>query len=204
MSDSGDEAHEDEEDEKQQKKRVRKVKNPEERAYNYAAQDFDASFYNMLSFYLAFLPEKDQILSNIYSLITSLKLSDAKKADLYYELLSEVSIAYAKERDIQPPVQAQIQPQVQPPVQPQSMRMSGVINQILSDLSVGNIFWKKYRKEKLVEEKQNLVVEEGIFTCSKCFSKRIHSEQIQIRSADEGATTFLKCTQCGHQWRNNN
>ena len=42
---------------------------------------------------------------------------------------------------------------------------------------------------------------ESVFTCSKCRSKNILSSEKQIRSADEPATIFLTCQNCGNHWR---
>lgn len=39
--------------------------------------------------------------------------------------------------------------------------------------------------------------------CHSCGNKRAYFMQIQIRSADEPMTTFYKCTECSHQWREN-
>lgn len=36
-----------------------------------------------------------------------------------------------------------------------------------------------------------------------CGFDKAYFFQLQIRSADEPMTTFLKCTKCGHQWREN-
>lgn len=34
-----------------------------------------------------------------------------------------------------------------------------------------------------------------------CPSQRAYYIQMQMRSADEPATTFFKCVECGYQWR---
>jgi len=47
-----------------------------------------------------------------------------------------------------------------------------------------------------------LEVQEGIHTC-KCGSKRTCSYTMQVRSADEGATTFVTCVQCHRRWQMN-
>lgn len=36
--------------------------------------------------------------------------------------------------------------------------------------------------------------------CPKCDHTRAYYFQLQIRSADEPMTTFLKCVSCGNQW----
>ncbi|KAG2482479.1 hypothetical protein HYH03_018586 [Edaphochlamys debaryana] len=38
-------------------------------------------------------------------------------------------------------------------------------------------------------------------TCPKCTYHQAYFMEIQIRSADEPATLFFKCVQCGHRWR---
>ncbi|OLL23994.1 DNA-directed RNA polymerase III subunit RPC10 [Neolecta irregularis DAH-3] len=36
-----------------------------------------------------------------------------------------------------------------------------------------------------------------------CNNQRAYFFQLQIRSADEPSSTFYKCTECAHQWREN-
>ncbi|GFZ50800.1 DNA-directed RNA polymerase III subunit RPC10 [Saitozyma sp. JCM 24511] len=40
-------------------------------------------------------------------------------------------------------------------------------------------------------------------TCPKCDHRMAYFRQLQIRSADEPMTTFYKCEECAHQWREN-
>ena len=37
--------------------------------------------------------------------------------------------------------------------------------------------------------------------CPRCRHHRAYFQQLQIRSADEPMTTFLKCVSCGVRWR---
>ncbi|CAE7398586.1 POLR3K [Symbiodinium sp. CCMP2592] len=37
--------------------------------------------------------------------------------------------------------------------------------------------------------------------CPKCAHSRAYFRQMQTRSADEPMTTFYRCTQCGHNWK---
>ena len=39
--------------------------------------------------------------------------------------------------------------------------------------------------------------------CSKCGNKEAYWWMVQTRSADEAATRFMRCTKCGHTWREN-
>lgn len=40
------------------------------------------------------------------------------------------------------------------------------------------------------------------YTCGRCGKNECNSMNLQIRSADEGFTTFVTCVTCGHRWRN--
>ena len=44
-------------------------------------------------------------------------------------------------------------------------------------------------------------IEEGIYKCNKCGCSKTFSYQLQTRSADEGMTTFIECSQCKNKWR---
>ncbi|ODV92929.1 hypothetical protein CANCADRAFT_95448 [Tortispora caseinolytica NRRL Y-17796] len=39
--------------------------------------------------------------------------------------------------------------------------------------------------------------------CDACDNNKAYFFQLQIRSADEPMTTFLRCTNCGKQWKEN-
>lgn len=41
------------------------------------------------------------------------------------------------------------------------------------------------------------------YQCKKCQSRKITYWELQIRSADEGFTTFYECLDCGGKWRKN-
>lgn len=38
-------------------------------------------------------------------------------------------------------------------------------------------------------------------TCPKCSHKKAYFFQLQTRSADEPMTTFFRCVQCAHRWK---
>ena len=48
----------------------------------------------------------------------------------------------------------------------------------------------------------NIEASTDIFTCKKCKSKRCTYYEMQTRSADEPATIFITCLDCGKSWRN--
>lgn len=47
----------------------------------------------------------------------------------------------------------------------------------------------------------NMAAMTDIYTCSKCKKKRCSYYELQTRSADEPATTFVRCLNCGHRWK---
>ena len=58
-------------------------------------------------------------------------------------------------------------------------------------------------RRDIVNLTKPLEVEEGLYTCPKCKSKKTHSYTRQVRSADEPATTFITCanTDCSYKWK---
>ena len=57
------------------------------------------------------------------------------------------------------------------------------------------------KKNEFIEDKKNNIYTTDIYECFKCHKRRCTIEIIQTRSADEGATTFVNCVVCKHQWR---
>ena len=41
-------------------------------------------------------------------------------------------------------------------------------------------------------------------TCPKCHKQNVNCITKQQRSADEGATDFFTCLDCGYKWKHNN
>jgi len=77
-------------------------------------------------------------------------------------------------------------------------------NILNSKIGLCHTFFDLY---KTIEEEENefitnpMVVDDGVFECPKCDSKRTISWGKQIRSGDEGTSVFAKCIQCNHNWR---
>jgi hypothetical protein len=51
--------------------------------------------------------------------------------------------------------------------------------------------------------KSQVEVEEGVYTCGRCSSRRISNATVQERSGDEGFTVYAACTRCGNKWKFN-
>ena len=55
--------------------------------------------------------------------------------------------------------------------------------------------------EPLEKKEEKEIVAEGDLQCKKCQSRRIHRVEKQTRSADEAATVFCFCSECGNRWK---
>jgi DNA-directed RNA polymerase subunit M/transcription elongation factor TFIIS len=65
---------------------------------------------------------------------------------------------------------------------------------------------KKFAEQRAEAVKGNRVPrpdvgESSLFSCGECHSRLIQSAQLQILCADEPITNILRCTECGHEWR---
>jgi DNA-directed RNA polymerase subunit M/transcription elongation factor TFIIS len=71
-------------------------------------------------------------------------------------------------------------------------------------LQPNELFPEKYdkitKKKALEDFKKNNQATSTVFQCKKCKMRRCKVEQRQTRSADEPATTFVTCMECGHEW----
>jgi transcription elongation factor S-II len=56
---------------------------------------------------------------------------------------------------------------------------------------------------KIEAQKELLNTTTGLFRCGKCKQNKTTYYQLQIRSADEGLTTFVTCVNCNNRWRFN-
>ena len=65
--------------------------------------------------------------------------------------------------------------------------------------------WHKLIEKKMKRDASkftdNAQASTDMFTCKKCRSKRCTYYELQTRSADEPATIFVTCLDCGKHWR---
>jgi len=66
--------------------------------------------------------------------------------------------------------------------------------------------WKEKIEQKIKRDRSklttNIEASTDMFCCKKCKSKRCTYYELQTRSADESATIFITCLDCGKNWRN--
>lgn len=66
--------------------------------------------------------------------------------------------------------------------------------------------WKIRIEKKIIRDKSkfstNIEASTDMFTCRKCKSKKCTYYEMQTRSADEPATIFVTCLDCGKNWKN--
>jgi DNA-directed RNA polymerase subunit M/transcription elongation factor TFIIS len=64
--------------------------------------------------------------------------------------------------------------------------------------------YDKIKKKKQLEEyNQQNQATSNMYTCKKCKNKKCQVTQRQTRSADESATSFIKCMECDFEWSKN-
>ena len=65
--------------------------------------------------------------------------------------------------------------------------------------------WKTLLEKKMKRDANkfttNIQARTDMFTCRKCKSKRCTYYELQTRSADEPATIFVTCLDCGKNWK---
>ena len=65
--------------------------------------------------------------------------------------------------------------------------------------------WKSLIDDKIKRDankySNNLQASTDMFTCKKCKSKKCTYYELQTRSADEPATIFVTCLDCGKNWK---
>ena len=82
-------------------------------------------------------------------------------------------------------------------------------SELYKELKHGISEWdsKTFQKEHDVESRDlsimtiKLEVTEGLYQCGRCKSKKTYSRQVQTRSADEGMTSIIQCSECNKVWR---
>jgi DNA-directed RNA polymerase subunit M/transcription elongation factor TFIIS len=66
--------------------------------------------------------------------------------------------------------------------------------------------WKQRIERKIQRDRSkvtnNIEASTDMFTCGKCKSKKCTYYEMQTRSADEPATIFITCLDCGKNWKN--
>jgi len=66
--------------------------------------------------------------------------------------------------------------------------------------------WKTLIQQKIKRDASkfdtNIEASTDMFTCKKCRSKKCTYYELQTRSADEPATIFITCLDCGKHWKN--
>ena len=83
------------------------------------------------------------------------------------------------------------------------------LNEILSDIKKTKIGWDHSSFDEMVNcmAEQNgflqnpFEVEEGVFQCKACGSRRVFSFSRQERSCDEGTSVYAQCVACKSKWK---
>lgn len=71
-------------------------------------------------------------------------------------------------------------------------------------LQLNPLINQTYIDELTIRSQQNIKIKYStMYTCSKCSKSKTQTKEFQTRCGDEGATLFIFCLVCGHQWRQN-
>ena len=88
---------------------------------------------------------------------------------------------------------------------PEKEDRKDIVRDILNNrVKFDSVKYKLYRDKRQVENDRFVnppEVKQGIYKCKKCGSKKTWSYQLQTRSADEGFTNFVTCSNCGNKWK---
>lgn len=79
-----------------------------------------------------------------------------------------------------------------------------ILKKEISSKEIGYLTGKHFQPEQWNLEhllKQDEVTEDGVFTCTKCGSKKTTYYSLQTRSADEPMTNFITCCNCKNRWK---
>jgi len=87
-------------------------------------------------------------------------------------------------------------------VQKQFERMSHTERWTAMSLIENDALVQLPKTEELFEEQSEEQFEDTIYTC-ECGSRKIDMHQVQIRGADEPATSYFHCTVCETKWTEN-
>jgi len=73
-----------------------------------------------------------------------------------------------------------------------------VIRRLYTGMSITEAIAELEPITKMQEEE---IMVDGTIACPKCKGRKIHRIEKQTRSADESATVFCYCSECGKRWK---
>ena len=87
----------------------------------------------------------------------------------------------------------------------QKKEITGNMLEVLTHYEMDQERWSELIDKKVKREASkfntNIQASTDMFTCRKCKSKKCTYYELQTRSADEPATIFVTCIDCGKNWR---
>ena len=79
----------------------------------------------------------------------------------------------------------------------EQIKNKNITAQSVAFLNQEEIFPDKWKIVEFVDDD----IQEGIFKCRKCSSRKTTYYSLQTRSADEPMTNFITCIECGNRWK---
>lgn len=77
------------------------------------------------------------------------------------------------------------------------LNLKQILCKDLGSLSPEEIFPENWKHVEFVDDN----VEDGIFQCKKCKSRKTTYYSLQTRSSDEPMTNFITCIECKNRWK---
>jgi transcription elongation factor S-II len=84
-------------------------------------------------------------------------------------------------------------------IAPQSLAF--MTHQEMNQMQWNELIEQKIKRDANKYNTNTLQASTDMFTCRKCKSKRCTYYELQTRSADEPATIFVTCLDCGKNWK---
>ena len=79
----------------------------------------------------------------------------------------------------------------------EKIKFKQILSKDIASLSPQDIYPDNWKHIEFVDDN----VEDGIFQCKKCKSRKTTYYSLQTRSSDEPMTNFITCIECKNRWK---
>lgn len=72
-----------------------------------------------------------------------------------------------------------------------------ILSKDVQNMNYNDFYQEKWKPVEFIDDN----IEEGIFQCKKCKSRKTTYYSLQTRSSDEPMTNFITCMECKSRWK---